>query len=171
MEASCSVADCNNPILARGWCRACYKRWQKYGDPLAGQPRRLGFWSNVDKSEGCWSWTGYRNALGYGVGGKGPGKAYSKYAHVRSYQMLVGEVPDGMELDHLCRNPSCVNPAHLDPVTHQENVRRGLHGRVRTHCPQGHPYDEANTYIYNGRSHCRTCNRAASKRYNKRRKK
>jgi hypothetical protein len=163
---ACSVPDCGRPILARGWCRSHYKRWSKYGDPLAGGKARPGFWGHVDKSPGgCWIWTGTQDAKGYGISGKGDGR-YSKYAHRRSWQMTRGEVPEGLELDHLCRNPSCVNPDHLEPVTHQVNVARGLHGRERTHCPHGHPYDEANSYVYKGRTHCRACNREASRRYN-----
>jgi hypothetical protein len=87
------------------------------------------------------------------------------FAHRWSYEYHVGPIPDGMQLDHLCRNPSCVNPEHLEPVTARENVMRSS-GRAavnarKTHCPQGHPYDEANTYIYppRGERQCRACSR------------
>ncbi|MDP2917085.1 MAG: HNH endonuclease signature motif containing protein [Dehalococcoidia bacterium] len=87
-------------------------------------------------------------------------------AHKFAYETLVGPVPEGKELDHLCRNPPCVNPAHLEPVTHQENDIRGIAGTVSaqrlrsiTHCPQGHPYDLFNTYIHpkTGARMCRIC--------------
>lgn len=88
------------------------------------------------------------------------------YAHRIAYQLLVGPIPEGMQLDHLCRNRRCVNPDHLEPVTHAENVRRGLSGaylRARTHCPKGHPYDQANTYVSNsGSRNCRACHSASS---------
>ena len=84
-------------------------------------------------------------------------------AHVFAYKLLVGVVPGGLELDHLCRVPACVNPAHLEPVTHAENLMRSpvaptaINAR-KTHCPQGHPYVAGNTYYRaNGHRHCKTC--------------
>lgn len=81
-----------------------------------------------------------------------------EYAHRVAYIEANGPIPDGLEIDHLCRVTLCVNPSHLEAVTHAENVRRGL--AVRTACPQGHDYTEANTYR-NPKGHrlCRTCNR------------
>jgi hypothetical protein len=70
----------------------------------------------------CWLWTGYRYPLGYGKFSVGTEQGY---AHIWSFRLHIGPVPDGKELDHLCRNPSCVNPNHLEPVTHRENVLRG----------------------------------------------
>ncbi len=117
--------------------------------------------------EGCWLWTGSVGKTGYGRLG-GPGTS----AHRRSYMMAVGPIPDGLELDHLCRVRCCVNPDHLEPVTHQENVRRGISGhleRATTHCPKGHPYDDKNTYhTPAGKRDCRECRRAASLRYRRR---
>jgi hypothetical protein len=88
-------------------------------------------------------------------------------AHRWFYQYLYGQVQPPLELDHLCRNRACVNPLHLEPVIRSENCRRGETGAnhlAKTHCPQGHPYDEANTYFrptlgpHGGRA-CRTCRR------------
>ncbi len=81
-------------------------------------------------------------------------------AHVFSYVLHYGPVPDGLEVDHLCRNRQCVNPTHLEAVTHQENVLRGAHGQLITHCPQGHPYDESNTIYSSGARKCRICTNA-----------
>ena len=88
-------------------------------------------------------------------------------AHRAVYEAIIGAIPDGLQLDHLCRVRACVNPAHLEPVTCRENIRRGLtgiHQRSKTHCPAGHPYDEANTLRRPDRGgiivrRCRECHR------------
>jgi hypothetical protein len=123
------------------------------------------FWAKVNKTETCWLWTAYVSPKGYGTFSFG-GKACA--SHRFSYQMLIGPIPDGLQIDHLCRVRHCVNPAHLEPVTSLENSRRGIAGLVttlrqksKTHCPRGHPYDEANTYTYprTGARRCRACHR------------
>lgn len=101
---------------------------------------------------GCWQNTLYLNDAGYGfIDGVG--------AHRFMYELLVGPIPDGMELDHLCRNPPCVNPVHLEPVTPQENQRRGLHGVLKTRCPAGHSYSEFGSRRARGTRECRECHR------------
>jgi len=78
-------------------------------------------------------------------------------AHQTAYEFLIGPIPAGLELDHLCRVPICVNPDHLDPVTHQENlIRRGL---VIKRCPRGHRYDDSNTRWVDNARDCRACDR------------
>ena len=119
------------------------------------------FWSKVEFGDwlDCWLWTASR-VDGYGrfrLGGRGSSPAR---AHVVAYELLIGPVPDGLELDHLCRVPACVNPSHLEAVTHAENCRRGragAHNADKTHCPRGHPYDEENTYWFGPDGKWRDC--------------
>lgn len=95
------------------------------------------FWSKVDKSGDCWLWKAGENGGGYGAFYAGP-VAGMVSAHRFAYELALGPVPVGKQLDHLCRVPKCVNPAHLDPVSLEENIRRGLQGVLRTHCKEGH---------------------------------
>lgn len=141
-------------------------------------PREIRFWSKVDKSAGdagCWLWRSSRRSSGHGTFVErkgGPTKATG--AHRVAYEYLVGPIPDGLVLDHLCRNPPCVNPAHLEPVTQHENSRRAAEqdgrGSYKTECPHGHPYSVENTRVYTDpsgqvRRNCRTCGNAAQREY------
>ena len=135
------------------------------------------FKSRYVKTAGCWLWIGKINIDGYGV-------YADQRAHRVSFEKFKGPVPLGLEIDHLCSVRNCVNPSHLEAVTHKENVRRGNLGAVtrarqmgKTHCPQGHEYNEINTYIapktylQNGEvtrtpaRHCRICKKAAHKKW------
>lgn len=87
---------------------------------------------------GCWLWTAPLRNDGYGEIGSGGREGKQILAHRASYLSFVGPIPDGLELDHLCRVRCCVNPAHLEPVTRAENNRRGLNGVLKTHCKRGH---------------------------------
>lgn len=122
------------------------------------------FWRNVEKTEGCWLWLGWLTEEGgYGRFRYDRGRVV---AHRFAYELLVGPIPPGLELDHLCRTRRCVNPAHLEPVTHRENTLRGIspaaRHAIKTHCPQAHPYDETNTRWYQGRRYCIACKRVAA---------
>ena len=116
---------------------------------------------------GCLLWLGYVNKSGYGrFDAHGRKVLVHRFAYEREY----GPVPEGMELDHLCRVRCCVNPKHLEPVTHGDNIRRGdaAKNRLRkTHCANGHPLDEKNTWrpAYAPHRHCRRCQVVASQRY------
>lgn len=120
-------SECERPVLARGWCRLHYDRWRFHGTPHGRTVRgsqldtfdeRLARWVEVGD---CWRWLGHINDTGYGrVRWHGRGEL----AHRWVWRHLVGEVPDGLELDHLCFSRSCVNPDHLEPVTHAVNVER-----------------------------------------------
>ena len=120
------------------------------------------FWKKVTKTKTCWLWVGAKCSDGYGNF-----KFYKKTkgAHQVSYILKYGVVPRGLELDHTCRQRSCVNPEHLEPVTHHENTLRGKVGETtrkrtlaRTHCKHGHPFSGDNLYLdSNGYRYCRTC--------------
>jgi hypothetical protein len=109
-------------------------------------------------ADDCWNWTGCLNDKGYGLISFG-GRNYR--AHRIVWELFNGPFPRGLEADHLCRNRRCVNPAHIEPVTHQENMRRGnggAHFAAKTHCPQGHPYAGDNLYTRSdGARVCKAC--------------
>ncbi len=127
-----------------------------------GDPRLpVRFWSKVrPQSNGCWLWTAGHNQRGY-PRYKADGRDLR--AHRVAFERLVGPIPSDLELDHLCLTPGCVNPGHLEAVTHHENVMRGNSfsalNAAKTHCPQGHLYDAVNTAMWHGWRFCRACRR------------
>lgn len=171
---SCVACARVKPSRARGLCSGCYTRFLKTG--VVSPPKyrhgltlEQAFWARVERSipTACWLWRGHKNHLGYG------NLQHEKIfylAHRLSYELNVGAIPEGLVIDHLCRTPSCVNPAHLEPVTSRENtvVRTSLSpagaNLRKTHCPLGHPYEGDNLRYYKGYRMCATCKRATSRR-------
>lgn len=139
------------------------------------------FWSKVVAGEGeahqaCWLWIAGKNKMGYGRFGVGPGGG-TALAHRVAYELMVGDIPDGQVIDHLCRTPACVNPWHLEAVPMVVNTMRGnLPQATReryaaiTHCPKGHEYTPENTQVntlstgYHSRQ-CRICQKERCRNY------
>lgn len=123
------------------------------------------FWERVNQTETCWNWIGSINRGGYGVFTFGGRSGKKLYGHRASYELHKGNIPDGLEIDHLCRNRKCVNPDHLEAVTRQVNTKRGIGpsilGKInasKTHCKHGHEFTPENTIIRKtGGRRCRQC--------------
>lgn len=132
--------------------------------------KREELWLYVHKGgpDDCWEWQRSRQESGHG-------RVYihgdaMRPAHRIAYELVKGPILEGLVIDHLCRNPPCCNPAHLEAVTHRENVKRGAvnagrYQRSKTHCKHGHPFDEENTLVVpDGSRQCRECNRLRQRR-------
>lgn len=130
--------------------------------------RATRFWDRVERTEGCWIWCGPVHRSGYGRCYFAQG--WTRYAHRVAYLLAVGPVAADLELDHLCRNRRCVNPDHLELVSHRQNILRGLAPSAvnarRTSCVAGHPFDARNTYVYrDGTRQCRRCRARRQREY------
>lgn len=173
LRARCEVEGCAGATrnVRTGVCEMHFQRMKKHGtyEPTASSivPLEDRFARYATRGEGCWIWTGPVDSKGYGrllVGGRG-GTAIG--AHRIAYELHIGPIPDGLDLDHLCRTPLCVNPAHLEPVTRGENTRRGValqrrsdKAAARTECGKGHEFTPENTYRDpKGHRRCRACER------------
>lgn len=121
--------------------------------------------NSIDFGE-CWIWLGPRNSMGYGrISFDGKNRLLHRAAH----EETKGPIPPGLVIDHLCNEPLCFRPQHLEAVTQQENMRRAFAGRQRTECKKGHPMTPDNTYIVRvtGQRQCKTCIAARSRAYRK----
>lgn len=145
---------------------------------MPSQPRPLmdRFWEKVDATGPCWEWTAAL-VLGYGRIGAGGHYGRSLWAHRVAWEHLVGPIPEGLQIDHLCRNRKCVNPDHLEVVTPAENLRRGYgpaaQNRRATRCASGrHRLAGDNLYIApkTGKRGCLTCRREQATRANAKKK-
>lgn len=126
------------------------------------------FWALIAKTDSCWLWQGYTNKKGYGSVRRRHIRAMPIPVHRYAYEQLVGKIPEGLYLDHLCRIPSCVNPEHLEPVTNKENVLRGVgisaKNAKKTHCLRGHEFTSENTYRWSGKPNGRSCKKCLNLR-------
>ena len=151
-----------HPQMAGRMCMACAQSLATAAASVANSSSTVEkFDKYVAKGDSCWEWGGYRHGNGYGAiwhEGK------QVLVHRWSYEHFVGPIPDGLTIDHLCRNRACVNPAHMEPVTSRENTRRAM----RTHCINGHEFTPENTYTPNdGKRYCRECRRQRNRTHRK----
>jgi len=121
-NSTCQLPGCEARHHSGGWCIKHLRRVQRHGSPhvvkqIPYQDGQWPSWSHVVIGESCWLWTGPLNPGGYGTNG-------GRLAHRVVYERLIGQIPAGLTLDHLCRVRNCVNPQHLEPVTIAENLRR-----------------------------------------------
>jgi hypothetical protein len=179
----CQIKGCDRPHNAQAFCRLHHERWLKHGHPLKTlaqiSPEKLlkdRFYSNVSlpNEDGCMLWTGTlvpKKGKGYGVFSFA---GIRVYAHRLAYELLVGPIPEGLQIDHVkawgCRSTACCNPDHLEPVTQEENLRRsdgiGQRHARKTHCVNNHPFSKENTRILpNGSRQCRQCRRDYANKY------
>lgn len=148
-------------------CHACYQFWYRHNPGLAKRPSLAErFWAKVDQHGpgDCWEWLASRQNQGYGQFGRGGRAGGMTLAHRMAYELAVGPIPAGLVIDHLCRNRTCCNPAHLEAVRQRINVYRGIGNATKTHCKHGHEFDLLNTYYERGARRCLSCRRERDRR-------
>jgi hypothetical protein len=151
--------------------------------PQSDEEFRAGFWARVEKTDSCWLWQGPLTDKGYGDihvrDVSRPSRQRSVRVHRLTYEWAIGPIPKGLVIDHLCRVRNCVNPEHLEAVTQGENTKRGqtfvADNLRKTHCPQKHPYDAANTIPYRNTHggisrYCRICQGNYKRAYRERKR-
>lgn len=177
-DGTCSVKNCDRPVRvkSKGWCQTHYQRWWDTGDVREDDPirsygggtgKKLGWPENMlhfleIDSNGCYVLTHGRPRGRTGEYRSVTKDSHEVAAHTAVYEWVVGPLPEGMVLDHLCKNPVCVHPDHLEPVTpFQNNMRSDSPTAVnarKTHCQNGHEFNEENTALNgDGSRYCRPC--------------
>ena len=163
----CWVGGCVRPMDAQGYCNKHYNRWREWGIPyeLTSEDR---FWFQLDKSSHIPTWTPFLGPCWIRRTPRTAGQLQKNYSGVTVegqqlrafnyvYEYVVGPIPDGLVLDHLCRNPPCVNPGHMEPVPHAENIRRGYEAKAQTHCKRGHDLSLTSRITSSGSRDCVEC--------------
>lgn len=184
----CAVDGCQRSVSARGWCGMHYARWRAHKNPLMTlMPTRVNgtpaqrFYAKVaaPDTQSCCLWLGHTSKRGYG---RFRLNGVYVNAHRASYILSIGPLSDELDLDHLChtrdtacpggvtcKHRRCVNPEHLEPVTHSENSKRrgdtASLRKTRTHCRNNHPLDAENVVMNQGKSRCKTCRRTSDRKY------
>lgn len=173
--ASCGSEFWAKPSVARAGRKFCSNLCRASGTRVPVSERWQDKYAISD--DGCWEWTGKINVYGYGVVSLSRteigGRQGSRMAHRVVYESEIGPIPEGLDLDHLCRNRKCVRPDHLEPVTRKENLRRGRgdHSGGKTHCKRGHEFSPENTIVTkSGHRNCRECGRIYQRAYNARKR-
>lgn len=165
---TCSVPECGKPSPGSRVCSTHRERMRRTGtyEPAVRLPLEEAFWAQVEKDVECWKWVGPINQNGYGVFSYDNER---RYAHRFAYELMVGQVQEKMQLDHVChtrdplcreglscRHRRCVNPDHLEPVTGRVNIKRAAERRQA--CRRGHPRVPGNVYVrLDGYQVCRAC--------------
>jgi len=178
---NCKVNGCEDKSNGgMGMCHTHYMNYWRYGNPIHEKKRivggtaldRFNFW-HKKQVNGCWEWQGALDKRGYGR--IIDDTNWRDMAHRWSYKHFIGNIPSGLVIDHLCHNPKCVNPKHLEPVTYRQNtIERGVTNAShlnskKTHCLRGHELTENNIYIGKGRYGnmrvCKICHKERVKKY------
>jgi len=147
--------------MSSGWT------WRTNGDTLCLVDIKSALLRHVKPSKGCWNWSGLLGRDGYPLLRVGKRRLVASRL---SYAVHNGPIPEGLVIDHLCRNRGCINPTHLEAVTQSENLQRGLRGVLKSQCANGHPYTKVYRSPTTGKRMCRICTAQASRRYQERKR-